>query len=135
MKTEDGKNIIQGPWKKGRKVKLPDLEEVDKISEDLYFADELTQSLLVGMIHTMGENGFDVNGKPFVHSMGFLIEAVRSTVYKELNLVHPLTKLMEDLTDMESEKDELSSKLNEHRLSVVYDIVSWELDGDDPEVS
>ena len=56
----NGAEIIQGPWKKSkREVKLPD-KGVIKLQETIDFVDELTQTLIVQMIHTIKENEIDV---------------------------------------------------------------------------
>ena len=54
------------------------------------FADDLTETLLVQMIHTMGENGIDIGGKEFVRDIGFVIEAVKGTIYRDMQLAHLL---------------------------------------------
>jgi hypothetical protein len=128
-------NVIQGPWKKGRKVVETDANKLEQLQEDILFGDDLTQSLMIQMIHQMGENGLDVNSRGFIQSMGFGIEVIRAIVYKEFNLEHPMIHLMESLTDVTLQSDgQLASQLNEERLDVVYDVVSWELD-DDPKIS
>ena len=59
--------IIQGPWPKGKKVKLPDQDAI-KQQEDLDFANELSETLMIQMIHSMGENGINIQDKFFVRS-------------------------------------------------------------------
>ena len=65
------------------------------------FADDLTETLLVQMIHTMGENGIDISNKEFIRDIGFVIEAVKSTVYRDMDLKHPMGKIMEMLTKID----------------------------------
>ena len=70
----------------------------------MMFADDLTETLLVQMIHTMGENGINISDKEFVRDIGFVIEAVKSTVYRDMNLAHPMMrvkKIMEMLTKID----------------------------------
>ena len=98
--------VIQGPWGKSkRKVKLPDTNTA-KVQENLAFADDLTEILMVQLIHTMHENGFDVNGKTFVKSMGFVIESVKASIYKEMSLTHPMNRIMDILSTITVEADE-----------------------------
>ena len=54
-------NVVKGPWpvKSGREVKLPDTDVIE-MQQNIQYAEELTQSLMVQMIHTMSENGIDV---------------------------------------------------------------------------
>ena len=98
--------VIQGPWGKSkRKVKLPDKNAI-KAQENLAFADDLTETLMVQLIHTMHENGFDVNGQTFVKSMGFVIESVKASIYKEMSLNHPMNKIMDILSTITVEADD-----------------------------
>lgn len=123
-------DIIEGPWKKGRRIVVP---ETDKLAEDLIFADDLTETLMVNMIHAMGENGINISGDSFIHSMGFTIEAVKATIYKELGLRHPLSTLMEMMTEMKS-KEDAYSELNERKLSEITNMIESITD-DEPDIS
>ena len=126
-------DIIKGPWKKGKRIKTP---KVDKLAEDLAFADELTETLMINMIHAMGENGIDISGDTFIHSMGFTIESVKASIYKELGIAHPLTTMMQMLTEMKS-SEEAYSQLNEKKLSEITEMI-YGIEGDDdpePEIS
>ena len=68
--------IIQGPWKGSkRKIKLPD-NDVIELQETIEFVDDLTQTLIVQMIHTIKENEIDVEAESFVQNMAFIIEMV-----------------------------------------------------------
>ena len=87
--------IIKGPWKK-RNVKVPS-EAEQRLREELEFAEDVIDQLMIHMIHTISDNGFDVNGNDFLKDMGFVIEVVRSLIYKEMGLHHPLTDIMSEL--------------------------------------
>ena len=103
---EPSAEIIQGPWGKSkRKVKLPDTNTI-KVQENLAFADDLTETLMVQLIHTLHENGFDVNGTTFVKNMGFVIETVKASIYKEMSLSHPMNKIMDILSTITVEEDD-----------------------------
>ena len=95
-------NVIKGPWKQKAKkqVVVPDVDVI-AIQETIMFADDLTETLLVQMIHTMGENGIDISDKEFIRDIGFVIEAVKSTVYRDMDLKHPMGKIMEMLTKID----------------------------------
>ena len=87
-------NVVKGPWsvKSGRKVKLPE--------QNLHFAEELTQSLMVQMIHTMSENGIDVGEKEFIRDMAMIIEMVKGSIYRDMGLDHPTHMFMEEYVDI-----------------------------------
>ena len=95
-----GAEIIQGPWKKSkREVKLPD-KGVIKLQETIDFVDDLTQTLIVQMIHTIKENEIDVEKESFVQNMSFVIEMVRASIFKEMSLNNNMIKLMDVLYEI-----------------------------------
>ncbi len=70
------------------------------------FCDNLTEGAMVQLIHTLSENGFSVNDEPFLRDIGFIIEAVRGMLYRELGINHPMAKIMEVFTKTKEIKDE-----------------------------
>ena len=92
--------IIQGPWKGSkRKIKLPDNDAI-KLQETIEFVDELTQTLIVQMIHTIKENEIDVEAESFLQNMTFIIEMVRASLLKEMSLNTNMTKIMDTLFEI-----------------------------------
>ena len=120
-RPKEDANVIKGPWKaKGKKqVIVPDVDVV-ALQENMMFADDLTETLLVQMIHTMGENGINISDKEFVRDIGFVIEAVKSTVYRDMDLAHPMSKIMEMLTKIDvDEKNSMKSEVDLELLEKV----------------
>ena len=92
--------IIQGPWKESkRKVKLPDKDAIE-LQETVDFINDLTQTLIVQMIHTIKENEINVDGDSFTKDMAFIIEMVRATLLKEMSLNTNMTKIMDILFEI-----------------------------------
>jgi len=122
--------VIKGPWKlKGKKeVVVPDLDVI-ALQENIMFADDLTESCLVQMIHTMGENGVDIGGQEFVRDIGFVIETVKGTIYRDMGLAHPINRVMEMLTKINvDEKNSMNSQVDMDLLEKVQLV---ELDTDE----
>ena len=122
--------MIKGPWKlKGKKeVVVPDLDVI-ALQENIMFADDLTESCLVQMIHTMGENGVDIGDKEFVRDIGFVIETVKGTIYRDMGLVHPMSRVMEMLTKINvDEKNSMNSQVD---LDLLEKVQIVELDTDE----
>ena len=122
--------IIQGPWKGSkRKVKLPDNDAI-KLQETIEFVDDLTQTLIVQMIHTIKENEIDVEAESFVQNMAFIIEMVRASLLKEMSLDTNMTKIMDTLFeiifDSDSDIDDFKSIITKMRK---------EDDNNDPELA
>ena len=132
-KTNSSDN--KSPWKKISKVKIPD-EDAQRLREDIEFAEELTESLMVQMIHTINENGFDVNGNDFLSDMGFVIEVVRSLIYREMGLQHPLKDIMSELVISEIDAtNRVSTSLDIPKTVETTKFLSEEFNDEDPEVS
>ena len=67
-----------------------------ELQEQIMFADHLTEGLVVNLIHNLSENGVSTKEEGFIRDMGFLIELVKSTIYRDMDLEHP----MQDFVDL-----------------------------------
>ena len=118
--------IIQGPWKGSkRKVKLPDNDAI-KLQETIEFVDDLTQTLIVQMIHTIKENEIDVDAESFVQNIRFIIEMVRACLLKEMSLDTNMTKIMDTLFEIifnsDSDIDDFKSIMTKMRMEEDDDV-------------
>ena len=100
-RPKENANVLTGPWKAKpkREVVVPDIDVI-ALQENIMFADDLTESLLVQMIHTMGENGVDVSSTDFIKDISFVIEAVKGVIYRDMGLSHPMSDMMSQFTDV-----------------------------------
>ena len=83
-------NVIAGPWKARpkREVILQD-EKIIEDQENAMFCDTLTEGLLIQMINTIDENGFETN--------------------TEMDLEHPMSELIREFTkEVEPEEKQKS---------------------------
>jgi hypothetical protein len=127
--------VIKGPWlaKGGRQVKLPD-KDIVALRQKLQFAEELSESLVVQLIHTMGENGIDISDNSFVRDMSMVIELVQGSIYRDLELEHPAHKFMEEFVDITILPDNtIETEVDFDTINKLTNILEEE--DDDPEVS
>ncbi len=126
--------MIKGPWlaKSGREVKLPDTDVI-AMQQDMQFAEELTQSLMVQMIHTMSENGIDVSAKTFIRDMAMVISLVNGSIYRDMGMAHITQKFMEEYVDIHD--DEGGSFETEVDFETIVELANLIEDDDDPKVS
>ena len=105
------KNIIQFPKKfKGkREIKLPDYD-VMQLNEDVAFADNLTEGLIVQIVHILNENGIQVSNKEFISELAFIIESLKSSIYRDLDITHDMQELMDEF--MITKFDDKTKKMN-----------------------
>ena len=109
-------NVVRGPWGESkRKVKLPD-KDIIELQENMAFADHMTESLMVQMLHTMGENGIDINDSKMIASVGFLIEAVKATLYGGLDMGHPMQIIMESVVDIIEEDNHSRGEVDQDKI-------------------
>ena len=125
--------MVQGPWPKTkRKVKLPD-ETAIELQERLGFAEELTQTVIVQMMHTLGQNGVDISDNSFVRDMALVIEMTKGSIYRSLELNHITHGLFEALVEVEIDPD--NSIVTEVNQDLLEEYIKMFGVNDDPEVS
>ena len=130
-------NVVKGPWseKNVREVKLPD-EDVLELHHDIQFAEELTQSLMVQMIHTMSENGIAVSEKNFIRDMAMLIELVKGSIHRDMKIYHPTHKFVEEFVDIMESGDTYKTEVNFNTISELANLIEEDYDDpEDPEIS
>ena len=135
--AEENDNIIQGPWPKSkRKVKVPD-EEFLQMQENMEFAEELNQKIILQMIHTLGENGVSVTDDSFIRDLGLIIELTKGSIYRSMGIPHPTHGFFEARVEIEIEEDNssMSSTLNFDLLEKFIETSKNFEDDDDPEIS
>ena len=123
--------IIKGPWKKGRKVIVPDRTNADMILEDIEFANELNEQVMAQVIHTLEKNDIDIEEESFIQNMSFIIEASKATIYKAMGMKHPLNILMEGLTEINDSP--AGADVDFETLGKLYNMI--ENEQDDPKIS
>ena len=95
--NEPESNIIKFP-KKNPKVGIVVDNKAHEIRENIIFTENLCEALVVNMIHNMAENGMNVDAETFIRDTSVIIEMVKSTIYRDLGMIHPLQDLVETLT-------------------------------------
>ena len=125
--------MVKGPWpvKNGREVKLPD-EDVIAMQQDMQFAEELTRSLMVQMIHTMSENGIDVGAKSFIRDMAMVISMVNGSIYRDMGMEHITQKFMEEYVNINDDGGSYETEVDFETIAELANLIE---DDDDPEVS
>ena len=135
--AKENDNVIQGPWPKSkRKVKLPD-EEFLQMQENMEFAEELNQKIILQMIHTLGENGVSVSDDSFIRDLGLIIELTKGSIYRSMGIPHPTHEFFEAMVEIDIDEDNnsMSSTLDFDLLEKFIETSKNFEDDDDPEIS
>ena len=134
--AKENENVIQGPWPKSkRKVKVPD-EEVLELRENIEFAEELNQKLIIQMVQMMGENGLAVADESFIRDLGLIIELTKGSIYRSMGIPHPTHAFFEALVDLNVDDDKtIHSQLDLDMIEKFVEMSKYYEDDDDPEIS
>ena len=110
-------NVVQGPWgeqpenngewiKDGLDKALEKNTTTLKMQEKLSRIDALSESLMVQMIHTMSEQGYDISNESFILDIGFLSETIKAILSRQEKLPHVVQGLIDSLMTPEESKNE-----------------------------
>ena len=110
--------IIQFPSKMKVNSNIKISDTAIQMHTDLKFADHLTEGLVVNLIHNLGENDIDTSDPKFIKDVGFLIELVKSIIYRDMGITHPMQELVELFVNSEYD--------DEHGMYTEFDIGTME---------
>jgi len=113
-------NVVQFP--KGNPVNPIKVDNSGGIArEHMIFTDNLVEALVVNMIHNMAENGIDTDHPDFMRDIAFIVELIKSMIYREGGLDHPLQDFTKVFVEY-LEEDGVTS------LSIDLDMIKESLD-------
>ena len=99
-----GGNVIKGPWVNKKDVKIADIDGLQVI-ENLKFADDLTEGLILQILTNFRENGIDVSDKRFSPDIAFMIEVLKAIIYRSMGYEHPLHVIMSNVLKVNEIQD------------------------------
>lgn len=121
---EKGK-VIQFPKKaKPQKEIVIDNSEME-LRESVMFAEHLTEGLVVNLIHNLNENGVSTNKTEFIRDVGFLIELVKSTIYRDMDLEHPMQDIVDLFVSTTKEDGQLVTRID---MEMMEDLIQKTLE-------
>ena len=105
------------------------------MQENMEFAEELNQKIILQMIHTLGENGVSVSDDSFIRDLGLIIELTKGSIYRSMGIPHPTHEFFEALVDLDIDEDD-----NSIHSSLDFELLEKFVgnnneDDDDPEIS
>jgi len=117
----DKKNnvVILGPWG-NNKIENPNGEWIKKkydraldknnsqleVQSKLLRIDTITENLLVQLIHTLSENGYDISDESFILDIGFISESVKGAISRQENIPHVVQGLIDNIMTPDKTKSE-----------------------------
>ena len=100
-------NVVQFP-KMFNGLQAPLIVDMDalKLQEDLKFADDMVEGLMVSMIHNMEQNGVDIQNERFIADLSFLSETIKAILYRDMGFQHPMISMMDTLCQLSLDKED-----------------------------
>jgi|TARA_Y100000816_G_C25807055_1_gene422520 hypothetical protein len=86
--------------------KRPELteEEARQIKEDK-FIEQITESLILDVIHVLQENVVDTKKEIFLKDLAIIIEAIKSLLKRDFGRKHPMQKIADSIANIHTLKD------------------------------
>lgn len=155
-KDNDVDNVIYGPWgsepvsnkydkSTSNWIKQKYDRELDRnnsqlqMKEKLAKIDAMTENVMVQMIHTFSENGYDIADEQFILDVGFLSEVIKGTLSRQEGLPHIIQGFIEQIMSPERKETEDGIDLHYSRfdsplLADVIEMVSEIIESEEDEV-
>ena len=102
-------NVVVGPWgqtpveNNGEWIKEKYNKALDKnnttlkMQEKLSRVDIITENIMVQLIHTLSENGYDISDEKFILDIGFLSETVKGVLSRQEKIPHIVQGLIDNI--------------------------------------
>ena len=151
-KKDDKTNVVVGPWgnepvenngewTKKKIDKALDKNNTHKImQEKLDRIEVITEKIMIQLIHTISEYGYDITDERFSLDIGFLSETVKGTISRQEKLPHIIQGLLDNImapspTESEDNTDVYYSRFDAPLLSELVGIAEDIKDDNQTEIS
>ena len=123
MEDDNSKGVVlKGPWKRAKSVKK---SQTEKISNDMAFAEDVAESVMIPMIHGLSENGVNIKTDELVREVGFINEIIKSIMYRTMNYPHPMTELINSLMSTKTESvEDVYAKFDHDALEKMVEVLT-----------
>ena len=151
-KKDDKTNVVVGPWgnepvenngewTKKKIDKALDKNNTHKImQEKLDRIEVITEKIMIQLIHTISEYGYDITDEKFSLDIGFLSETVKGVLSRQEKLPHIIQGLLDNImapspTQAEDGTDVYYSKFDAPLLSELVDMAEDIKDDNQTEIA
>ena len=117
-KKDEKDNIVIGPWgdkpveNNGEWIKEKYNKALDKnntsnkVQEKLDRIEIITEKMMVQLIHTMSEYGYNISDERFILDIGFLSETIKGIISRQEKVPHIVQGLLDNIMSPEPTKNE-----------------------------
>ena len=128
-------NVIIGPWADSRDTNnVTPINSKNKktrdqlIAEEMEIIDSLSEKLMIQLIQSLKDNEVNITTTDFIRDIGFLNEALKSLLFREMGYEHPLSDLVKYIIVASKTKDK-KDIYTKFRGDIVVDLIEY-LEGD-----
>ena len=128
-------NVIIGPWadssdtKNVTQINTKNKKTRDQlIAEEMEIIDSLSEKLMIQLIQSLKDNEVNISTADFIRDIGFLNEALKSLLFREMGYEHPLSELVRYIIVASKTKDK-KDIYTKFRGDIVVDLIEY-LEGD-----
>ena len=117
-KKDDETNVVVGPWgdtpieNNGEWIKEKYNKALDKnntsnkVQEKLDRIEIITEKMMVQLIHTMSEYGYNISDERFILDIGFLSETIKGIISRQEKVPHIVQGLLDNIMSPEPTKNQ-----------------------------
>ena len=117
-KKDDETNGVVGPWgdtpieNNGEWIKQTYDKDLDKnntsnkVQEKLDRIEIITEKMMVQLIHTMSEYGYNISDERFILDIGFLSETIKGIISRQEKVPHIVQGLLDNIMSPEPTKNQ-----------------------------
>ena len=130
-------NVIIGPW-----VDSSDTNNVTPINsknkktrdqliaEEMEIIDSLSEKLMIQLIQSLKDNEVNITTTDFIRDIGFLNEALKSLLFREMGYEHPLSDLVKYIIVASKTKDkkDIYTKFRADLIAELVDYLEEDID-------
>ena len=128
-------NVIIGPWADSSDtnnvtpINTKNKKTRDQlIAEEMEIIDSLSEKLMIQLIQSLKDNEVNISTADFIRDIGFLNEALKSLLFREMGYEHPLSDLVKYIIVASKTKDK-KDIYTKFRGDIVVDLIEY-LEGD-----
>ena len=128
-------NVIIGPWVDSSDTNyVTPINSKNKktrdqlIAEEMEIIDSLSEKLMIQLIQSLKDNEVNISTSDFIRDIGFLNEALKSLLFREMGYEHPLSELVRFIIVASKTKDK-KDIYTKFRGDIVVDLIEY-LEGD-----
>ena len=128
-------NVIIGPWADSSDTNnVTPINSKNKktrdqlIAEEMEIIDSLSEKLMIQLIQSLKDNEVNITTTDFIRDIGFLNEALKSLLFREMGYEHPLSDLVKYIIVASKTKDK-KDIYTKFRGDIVVDLIEY-LEGD-----